>query len=74
MIAYCEWFEDVFQLLAVCLRHVSACGTTFIGALERTRHHLRNEGMLLAQQGKEGTAHIAREVLADQSWAEDLVA
>ena len=62
------------QLLAVCLPHDSACGSTFDGAPAMTRHHLRNEGMLLAQQGKAGTTQIAKEALADQSRAEDWVA
>ena len=62
------------QLLAVCLRHDSACGTPFIGAPARTGHHLRNEGILLAHRGAEGTTQIVMEVLADQSWAEDWAA
>ena len=74
MVAYCDWCEEGVKLLAVCLLHDSACGSTFNAALERTRYHLRNEGVLIPQRGKEGTAQIAREVLADQYWAGNWVA
>ena len=69
--AYCDRCEEGVQLLAVCLLHDAACGRTFNGAPERTRHHLRNEGMLLPQRGKGGTTQIAEEALADESRAED---
>ena len=72
--AYCDKCEEGVQLLAVCLLHDAACGRTFNGAPERTRNHLRNEGMLLPQRGKEGTTQMAKEALADQSRAEDWVA
>ena len=71
---YCDGCEEGVQLLAVRLLHDSAGGSTSNRAPERTRHPPREGGMLLPQRGKEGTAQIAREVLVDQSWAEDWVA
>ena len=67
--AYCDRCEEGVQLLAVCLLRCSACGSTFNGAPERTRHHLRTEGMLLPQRGKEGATQIAKEALADETRA-----
>ena len=43
-------------------------------SLECTLHHPRNEVWLAALGGQDGTAHIAREVLADLALATDGVA
>ena len=72
--AYCDRCEDGAQLFAVRLLYDAACGRTFNGALERTRHHLRHAGMLLPQRGKAGAAQIAKEALSDKSRAEGWVA
>ena len=60
-------------MLVVCLLQESACESesTFVGAVERALRHRRNEGGLLTQGGKQGTAQIAREVLADPALAKD---